>query len=301
MVSPLASGPEFIGLNTGEPPFVVLPEPGILFGKRAERFRALALGHQLEPYLQFLAILADAQHRIALSTPGLALVQADVDRAYEHNMPPVAKQIGAEPAVPALLSRLIDDLAAAPLDPGPKAALDRLVAMTPDERAELLASVAEGAFPLEQLAEAAIVAAALQVWFARAAEQLDPAVVKTVEEGICPACGSAPVASMIVGWPQAPNSRYLCCSLCNTYWNYVRVKCTACTTTQGISYRFVEGQPDDMAAEVCDTCRGYAKHLMQHKTATIDPFADDIASYGLDVLLRAEGWKRTTINPFLVG
>jgi FdhE protein len=301
MVSPLVSGPEFIGLNTGEPPFVVLPKPESLFVKRAERFLALAPAHQLEPYLKFLALLAGAQQRLVSVTSGPVLVQADVDRAYEHNMPPVAKQIGAEPAVPALLSRLIDDLAAAPLDPGPKAALDRLVAMRPDERAELLASVAEGAFPLEQLAEAAIVAAALQVWFARAAEQLDPAVVKTVAEGICPACGSAPVASMIVGWPQAPNSRYLCCSLCNTYWNYVRVKCTACATTKGISYRLIEGQPDDMAAEVCDGCGGYAKHLMQHKTPSIDPFADDIASYGLDVLLREEGWKRTTINPFLVG
>ncbi|WP_158809316.1 formate dehydrogenase accessory protein FdhE [Beijerinckia sp. L45] len=301
MVSPVVPAPEFIGLNTGEPPFVVLPRPDVLFGRRAARFRALTLAHQLEPYLNFLAILADAQQKLVGTSAAPVLVQADVDRAYEHTMPPLSTQIAAVTDIPAMLALLIADLSETPLDPGPKAALDRLAAMDSEERGALLASVAEGAFPLEQLAEAAVVSAALQVWFARAAAQLDPAVVKTVEEGICPACGSAPVASMIVGWPQAPNSRYLCCSLCNIYWNYVRVKCTACTTTQGISYRMIEGQPDDMAAEVCEGCGGYAKHLMQHKTPSIDPFADDVASYGLDVLLREEGWKRTTINPFLVG
>lgn len=301
MVSPLVPGPEFIGLNTGEPPFVVLPAPETLFGKRAARFSALAPGHQLEPYLNFLAILAGAQQRLASAPVAPVLIQADVDRAYEHTMPPLSKQIADEAGIPVLLDMLIADLAQAPMDPGPKAALGRLAAMSPADRSVLLDTVAGGAFPLEQLAEAAVAAAALQVWFARAAAQLDPAVVKTVEEGICPACGSAPVASMIVGWPQAPNSRYLCCSLCNIYWNYVRVKCTACATTKGISYRLIEGQPGDMAAEVCDSCGGYAKHLMQHKTPSIDPFADDIASFGLDVLLREEGWKRTTINPFLVG
>ncbi len=298
----IASGatPEFIGLNSSEPPFAVLPKPAQIFGKRATRFRELAVGHALAPFLTFLATLADAQGRVASFGPDPILDDAEMERAFAHEMPPMPKELAAQPGFEPLLDALIGQLAAVSLDEGPKAAFERLVALQPDARAELVTAVSQGAFPLEQLAEAAIVAAALQVWFVRAAAQLDAKRLKTVEEGVCPACGGAPVASMIVGWPEAPSARYLCCSLCNTNWNYVRVKCTACAETKAISYRHITDQPDHWAAEVCETCGGYAKHLLQQKAPTIDPFADDIASYGLDVLLRDEGWRRTTINPFFV-
>ena len=68
MVIASGSTPEFIGLNTGEPPFAVLPDPVPLFGKRAVRFKALAAGHDLAPYLDFLAVLAGAQQRLAAQT-----------------------------------------------------------------------------------------------------------------------------------------------------------------------------------------------------------------------------------------
>src|SRR5258708_19281678 len=46
------------------PPFVRLPDPLTLFATRSLRFRTLAEGHQLGPYLLFLAALSECQHRI---------------------------------------------------------------------------------------------------------------------------------------------------------------------------------------------------------------------------------------------
>jgi FdhE protein len=33
----------------------------------------------------------------------------------------------------------------------------------------------------------------------------------------------------------------------------------------------------------------------------LEPFADDVATVGLDMLLTEEGWKRGGQNPFLLG
>ena len=52
-----------------EPPFVRLPDPSVLFSMRAARFRAVAEGHQLGPYLRFLAALSDCQDRVQDGLP----------------------------------------------------------------------------------------------------------------------------------------------------------------------------------------------------------------------------------------
>ncbi len=69
--------------------------------------------------------------------------------------------------------------------------------------------------------------------------------LKPVGDGVCPACGSAPVASMVVSWPGANRVRYCCCSLCQTMWNYVRIKCTSCGSTEKIAYYTAEDLPED--------------------------------------------------------
>ena len=57
----------------------------------------------------------------------------------------------------------------------------------------------------------------------------------------------------------------------------------------------------DITAETCDECRGYVKIMQQHKEADVDPVADDVASLGLDLLVREEGYRRGAFNPFLLG
>ena len=81
--------PTVIG-DVAAPPFVRLPDPLALFAVRARRFRTLADGHELAPYLRFLAALSDCQHRLqgGLPEPDMPAADARV-RAHDHGMPPL--------------------------------------------------------------------------------------------------------------------------------------------------------------------------------------------------------------------
>ena len=84
-------------------------------------------------------------------------------------------------------------------------------------------------------------------------------------------------------------------------WNYVRIKCVLCGSTEGVAYKEVEGGSEAVKAETCEKCRGYVKILHQQKEPDVDPIADDVATLALD-LLRARGRiQRGAINPFLIG
>ena len=102
------------------------------------------------------------------------------------------------------------------------------------------------------------------------------------------------------GWTQASKARYLACALCGTQWNHVRIRCTACGSTEGISYYNIEGQPKTMGVETCTTCHSYIKHMQQHEDTAIDPVADDIASYALDLLAQEQDFRRSSLNPLFL-
>jgi FdhE protein len=141
----------------------------------------------------------------------------------------------------------------------------------------------------------------LQVHFARQAAHLDAAALVPVGDGVCPACGAAPVASAIVGWSGAHGARFCTCSLCATQWHVVRVKCVLCASTAGIAYQELEGGDPNVKAETCENCRCYVKIMYQHKDMALEPMADDVGSLGLDLLLREGGYRRGAVNPFLLG
>ena len=292
----LAAGQAPVG---GEPPYARLPNPVAMFTRRAARFTALAPGHDIADYLVFLGVLSAAQAQVAAALPRPTLPDTSV--ALANAMPPLTRDLAAEPGALDALDRLLDALDRADLAEGPEVAVAALAGTDPAERRRLSIAVADGYFELERLAECALVAAALQVWYAAHAAQLDADSLRNVGEGVCPCCGGAPISSTLTEMPQAATGlRYLTCSLCLSQWNHIRVKCTACGSEKGISYRQVEGSTGEVAAEVCETCRGYAKHLLQTKNPAIDPVADDVASYGLDMMLREDGWRRTGLNPFLI-
>jgi len=285
-----------------KPPFVRLPDPATLFAGRAARFRALAEGHDLAPYLRFLAGLAAAQAGV-VDGPEPDLPGPEVlDRAARHAMPPLDRT-GAVPAAAAgdLLGRLLDRARGIDMPPAGRAALDRVTAADDGERATMLANALADAIPFEAIAEHALVSAALQVHFARLASRLDAGRLKPVGDGACPACGGPPVASLVVGWTRPEGVRYCACSLCGTLWNYVRAKCTLCAATADISLRSIAGDDGTVKAECCAACRGYVKVLYQQARPELDPVADDVATLGLDLLVRELGFRRGAVNPFLIG
>lgn len=284
-------------------PFVRLPDPEQLFAKRAARFRRLAEASELGPYLQFLGSVADAQASVqtGLDAPEAPAPEA-VERATRHSMPPIDRTgFVPDAALHELLERLIVAAASIEMPPAAADALAQLREADTVARNQMIRNVLMDAIPFEEVAGHALVAAALQVHFARLAAELDPAALKPVADGVCPCCGGAPSVSLVVNWPNAEGSRYCACSLCGTCWNYVRAKCTLCGETKDITFREVDGAGGTIKAEVCGSCQGYVKVLYQQKQPALDPIADDVASLALDLLVREQGFRRGAVNPFLTG
>jgi FdhE protein len=288
--------------EVANPAFVRLPEPPTLFHGRAERFRYLAEGHDLKPYLLFMAGIADAQHRAQEGLPTPALPEPDaLNRAREFGMPALDRtRFAPDPTFERTLERLLAAVDGA-MPEEAKAALDRVRAAGPEAWAEMARAVLDYAIPMEALAEHLLVAAALQVHFARLAAALDAKALVPAGDGVCPVCGGPPATSMVVGWQGAHGARYCGCALCGTLWNYVRIKCALCGSTGGIAYQELEGGAGTVKAETCKSCHGYLKILHQHKDPAVDIIADDVATLGLDLLVRDTGFKRGGANPFLVG
>lgn len=301
-VGDIQPDPSVIG-HIAKPPFVQLPDPERVFAKRAERLQALAAGHDLEAYLRFLADLTDAQQRILPDLPAPVMPSAEVlARAKEHAMPPLDRSaFDADAAFDAAFERLLALAGALDMPATAREALERLKGADAGVRAAMIQNVLADSIPIEALAEHVFLAAALQVHFARLAQRLDKDALVAVGDGACPCCGAPPVSSVIVGWPSAGGSRFCACSLCGTLWNYVRARCTVCGSTDKISFREIEGSDGNIKAEICESCRSYAKVLYQQQNPALDPVADDVASLGLDLLLRETGIRRGSVNPFLVG
>jgi FdhE protein len=289
--------------EVANPPFARLPDPLHLFATRAARFRYLAEGHDLRSYLLFLAGISDAQHRAQEGLPPPAIPEPDaLGRAREFGMPALDRtRLAPDPVFEDTLERVLALMEGIDMPEAAAAALARLRAADPAARADMVRSVLDYAIPMEALAEHLYVAAALQVHFARLAARLDAKALVPVGDGVCPVCGSPPATSMVVGWQGAHGTRYCGCGLCGTLWNYVRIKCTLCASTAGISYQEVEGGAGTAKAETCKSCHGYVKILHQHVDPAVDVIADDVASLGLDLLVREAGFRRGGENPFLVG
>lgn len=285
------------------PPLAVLPDPSSVFLNRAKRLLALAPGHQLEQYLKFLASITRAQYDAQIGLAPVELPSAEqLAQSREHGMPPLSRASFAPDDVAiATLDRLLENLTSIQLPAEAAAALKSLQIMTRDDRRAALSKALAASEAQDGIAQRVLLLAALQVHFARMAAKLDAESLKSIADGVCPVCGSPPIASAVVGWPKAHNTRYCTCSLCATMWHVVRVKCVLCGSTANVTFRQIDGQPDTIKAETCDKCHGYVKILYQVKDPALEPLADDVASLGLDMLLREEGWERGGQNPFLIG
>lgn len=286
-----------------DPPFARLPDPSTLFQVRAERFRNLAAGSGLAPFLSFLADISSCQHQLQEGLPEVDVPTGeDRERARAHGMPPLDRsRFVADAAFDATLNRLLQAASLIDMPDNAMTALTRVTSANAGARTAMVQAVLANEIPVEEFAEHVFIAAALQVHYARLASRLEPKKLVPVGDGACPSCGGAPVASMVVGWQGAHGARYCTCSLCATQWHYVRIKCTLCGSTEGISYREVEGGDGTLLAETCESCRGYVKILHQHKNPAFDPTADDVASLGLDLLLREDDYRRGSLNLFMLG
>jgi len=186
------------------------------------------------------------------------------------------------------------------LPPEARNVLSALAAAPVDSLESAASNLLAGAYAEVDAGWAPFIAGALQVYWARMALQLAEAGFSPgVRYGLCPVCGSHPVASVVRVGGAAQGLRYLVCSLCASEWHAVRVKCSACASTKGISYLGIEGASEAIKAEVCDECKTYLKIFYLEKDTQLVPAADDLATLTLDMLVDERGYNRVGPNLLL--
>jgi FdhE protein len=298
-------------------PRIRLAARGSVFARRAARLRQLAAGSALGDYLQFLAALVDAQ-QAALAQVSVPMPSAaHLDRSAEHGMPPIQAATWARP--PQWLETLEFLCAALAAQAGfPAGVSDSLAVIrrAPPPWIEAQANaILEMRNDAVDLSVAALLMAALQVHWVAAAVQFAADEVEPLDiPGVCPLCGTLPVASVVCALPPYQGYRYLHCALCATEWHMVRVLCSQCGASgKDIAYHSVEAAAEKstsekgtsekgagaVRAETCEQCHAYRKILYQEKDTAVEPVADDVASVALDLLLGEAGYHRASGNPLL--
>ena len=288
------------GVKAPEP--ILLPDAAIRFARTAERLELLSKGHPMEGWLDFMATLARAQHHVAsslapLSTPDEAMVE----QAVAARIPPIsADGHRRDPAWRDGLAMLLDTVAEGL--PSPAAAIAAELRARSAESAETHADAfLRSVIDDKDAGSSFWIAAALQIYFTRLAGRLPVRALRLLEErSLCPCCGSTSSASVVTGAGQNPGARYLYCSLCSTAWNYSRAVCVTCGGSRTLAIRGIEGDSDVVKAETCDECGTYSKMAYQAKDMQVDPYADDLATLGLDVMVGEAGWSRHAPNPLLL-
>ena len=296
---------------TGVPdaPHVLLPDAEV-FRQRAFRLRELVTQvPELDEFLAFMARLVQVQDQV-LNTAhaGWRPLPGAFDKALEHGLPALGYQT---------LRRVVDwqidlqaILAALDLHVGQaqRPLLGALRAATPELLETLADNVLEGR-PGETSRRGLmpLVAAALQVTWVRLALTLPRAPDRPAREAqsLCPACGSAPVASLIHNDPPRSGVRYLYCSLCATQWHLERARCSLCDHGGELIYLGLDndqGRPYlPVQAEACGQCHHYLKLMQRQLHGRAEPIADDLASLALDMMLAEEGaYQRSGYNPLLI-
>jgi FdhE protein len=313
-------------------PRIRLPDAATIFANRAARLRKLSEGHSIGDYLRLMAAVCDAQQAELAQLSG-ALRDAgpgngmhpgaapDDDRSEErmrlaraHGMPLLqATDWPRDARWRVVLNALCTAIAAAPGFPPAVGDTCRRIRALPVARLEeqadqLLDSGGEGIAQTSGTyidAQAApFVTAALQVYWAHLAcclgfDAIAEHVATVDVPGLCPVCGTLPVASIVRADKAYQGYRYLHCALCDTEWHMVRIKCSQCESTAGIHYHSIEGRSAAVRAEACDNCRSYRKICYQEQDVEVEPVADDLATLALDLLMTEEGYHRASGHPLL--
>jgi FdhE protein len=299
MSDPLLSGPGTLDVI----PPLRLPDPEKLFARRAERFAALAPGNTLGEYLHLLSRLAAAQ-RVAVAHMSAGGSRSAAESKGAVSLPLDAARHRRDPVWHAVLATVVEEVARADITAEARETLELLGVLPPPEVEALAERVLANAVSGSDLAAGPFVAAALQVYFTCAASRLDAAAVAPQRDG-CPVCGSQPVVGVVLGDDKV---RYLVCSLCASQWHHTRVECTVCHKGPAVTYYNVEGDAaakeplsrGAAKAEACAACKVYTKLLYIEKDPALEPFADDVATLPLDLLMAENGWERHGVNLFLL-
>jgi FdhE protein len=285
------------------PDAIILPDPSTRFANTAARLETLSAGHPMAEWLRFMAHIAASQHVAARTLGTLAgPMQMTVEQAVDARMPPLAADgHRRDPAWRDGLTLLLNDFAMSAVPEPAREVMASLRNRRIDAVEALADNFVHGSVDAADAGAALYVVAALQVYFTGLVAALPaPALRLLPQRGLCPCCGSTSVSSVVTESGKTPRARYLYCSLCATGWNHVRAACITCGQSRSVVLKEIAGDSGTAKAETCDDCRSYTKVLYQAQDTKLDPFADDLATLALDVLVGGAGWSRHAPNPLLL-
>lgn len=311
--------PEEIAARAGaEVAFLQLPSRGGIFAERAMRLRQLAGGHAMGDYLGFVSGIALAQQRALDAFPSVPRPDAaSLDRDTWLGRPPLAAtEWPRDPAWQGALRQMVGELrATAPA--GTQPVLQRLAEQDEAALERQADALLHGSAAGLDLGTAPLIGAALQVYWTHLLLSLPQPgrgelLARLDDPGLCPACGSRPVAGITRSRGESLGQRYLHCSLCNLEWHLPRAKCSHCGGTERIAYHSLDLADSDaessaqrasraaVQAECCDDCGHYLKIVHTDRDPFVDPVADDLASLTLDLLVSEAGLQRHGVNLMLL-
>ncbi len=294
-------------------PRIRLPDRDQVFARRAARIRKLSRGAAIDDYLQFLAALVDAQHAALAHLTAAMPTAAQIETSISHGKPPIHASTWPRPQQwRETLEFLCAALTAqAGFPTGVSENISRLQSASSAWIEDQAASILDAKNDAVDAAVAPVIMAALQVHWAALASRFSADEVRPLDvPGLCPLCGTLPVASVVCAHPPYQGYRYLHCALCASEWHMVRVQCSSCGASgKDIGYHSLKRNAADknpdadgadaVRAESCEQCRGYRKIMYQEHDTGVDPVADDLASLTLDLLLGEQGYHRASGNPLL--
>ena len=291
---------EIQGMPDDDTPLLVLADAKSLFTDRAARLDQLSVREQGSPWLEFCAQLSRAQADSLNLVDSTPVSEHVVRESFKHHMPPLSIS-SAQPGqnFTSVLSSICKSIKQVNSSEKVLQAVEGLLKLAPQDQMAQAHAMLEADDAKVTVEYAPFIGAALQVIWTVRARQLESLVsLHHGESGLCPVCGSHPVASTIRMGDRSGH-RYLNCSLCNAEWYAPRARCTNCDTPKEVSM-FGRTRDDAVQGECCDDCKGYLKLMLQSKDPLIDAMADDLATYSLDVALADEGYMRTCRNLFFI-
>ena len=106
----------------------------------------------------------------------------------------------------------------------------------------------------------------------------------------CPACGSGPCMSQLVG-ADSGHRRLLVCGCCGTRWSFPRMRCPFCENANEhqLFVLAIEGEKF-LRIDYCDACSGYLKTYIGEGAENV--LLADWTSLHLDLLAQDHGLRR---------
>lgn len=271
-----------------------LPKPQSLYKNRIARFKELSISHPMEDLLRFCLKVTEIQAQL-IEPPFKA------NTLNAQNLKPIlplyADHYPLSHHWQSYLTLIIKELSTYPARI--KDTCQQLSQMDLLEKQSLAVSLLHHQFTGINSRMAVLVWAALSCYYIQLATQLPLIAIcdNDKDRQFCPVCGNYPLAGIL---PHSGRAlRYLHCSLCETQWHTVRLKCTNCSDLSQLSFYSLDQELAAIKAECCSQCSGYIKLFYSEFDPKLDVIADDLASLLLDEEMEKLGFSRTTLNPYL--